>query len=1099
MASPTNVLYLGIRVEDRDANRAISSLNRNLDGVGDHGAKGGDRASRAIEQLRQQLQTAAKVPPPPVPTEKLRQLNDEMQRLKANSAGFTGSLTSGFRQAGASIVGLTGQFAALYFGLQTVKKGFELVVNAAQFAARTEQIGVALNAVARAAGLSEVNVNATAAKMEKLGFTAQASKEALSKLIAANIDYRKSLQLARVSQDLGRVAGINSTEAMQRLTHAIVTLQPEMLRTLGLSVNLEQSYKDFAKANQRATESLTEQEKRMIATNATIAAAASFNGVYVASAETAGGQALSMQRYMDDLSQAIGERLLPAYTRLIGLTKDGLKAAKDNIGVLDTWKTQWEILLLPLEAASDMFGAIKKGIDALAADPAIGIFVKTIRESFAMLGDLPAAYRGARALGERNYDREAEQRKRNESLFTPVLTELDRDALRLIQSKNQEIAEMFAKERIETEKRVAEAAEEIRKQQAEKAKQALEQSKQLLERAQLSELTGLEKINRERQIALRDMGLTAQAVRNINAAFDIQVQQENIQMARLWAEAMQRAQADYAKQQEGFLKTQFAALKTRLDFEKELRMYRLRSDEDALRSQEVTLRQEKELKLAQLEVVTRSDVQGKLALEDAKLRIEKEYLDHSIALTSAAARKKAEIEMEANPRFRVQIEEDLQTRLKDIRQNADADRALLEQRAVNEQREIVLRAWEDTYDRVKRSAEGVFDALTARSKSFGEYLKTGMLTVLKEIVTSQVARSYMALFNGGTSNAGTPVGAAPGRGGILGALLGMGGIGVSGAPGGTGGFAGPVSGGSFFGFPGAPGGTGGFTGPVGGLGGAGGGKAGLLSGFSSYKGFLSNLGNIGYGPVGGDFGGEVAGSFRGVGGNAGGGLLLGGGILAAAGLKRGGLSGLAMTAAGGALIGAKFGGPIGAVIGGAIGGLAGLVRLFGKGATEKTRDKIKAFYGIDVKDKGVLNQIVEITKSTYGGNTDMAIRSPQIRDLLELYAMSTGQKFGLNPDTVRPFVASQSAGQIFQQVQYDAGRAFTQQSSLPTLGGGTTAPIILNIDGQSAGAAWQGEVVQATIVQNSRTVAAAANSAARGNFQRRSSWIQGIAPGALTA
>ena len=42
--------------------------------------------------------------------------------------------------------------------------------------------------------------------------------------------------------------------------------------------------------------------------------------------------------------------------------------------------------------------------------------------------------------------------------------------------------------------------------------------------------------------------------------------------------------------------------------------------------------------------------------------------------------------------------------------------------------------------------------------------------------------------------------------------------------------------------------------------------------------------------------------------------LLGGAILAIEGLRRGGISGLAMTTAGGALIGFKLGGPIGAAV-----------------------------------------------------------------------------------------------------------------------------------------------------------------------------------------
>src|ERR1017187_9190228 len=113
----------------------------------------------------------------------------------------------------------------------------------------------------------------------------------------------------------------------------------------------------------------------------------------------------------------------------------------------------------------------------------------------------------------------------------------------------------------------------------------------------------------------------------------------------------------------------------------------------------------------------------------------------------------------------------------------------------------------------------------------------------------------------------------------------------------------------------------------------------------------------------------------------------GGAILAMDGLRRGGKIGVAETTAGGALIGAKFGGPLGAAIGAGVGFLAGMVRLFIKGAVEKARQKIKDLYGVDISDKAILQQIVDTAKQKYGGNLDMAIRTQEIRDLVSLYAM----------------------------------------------------------------------------------------------------------------
>lgn len=174
-----------------------------------------------------------------------------------------------------------------------------------------------------------------------------------------------------------------------------------------------------------------------------------------------------------------------------------------------------------------------------------------------------------------------------------------------------------------------------------------------------------------------------------------------------------------------------------------------------------------------------------------------------------------------------------------------------------------------------------------------------------------------------------------------------------------------------------------------------------------------------------------------------------------------------MTTAGGALIGAKFGGPLGAAIGAGVGAAAGLVRLFIKGATQKAREKIKALYGVNIPDRGLLQQIVETAKQSFGSNLDVAIRSPQIRDLIELYAMSTGQSTSGLPTTVKPLRLVQQGGSLFQQAGGGA--------SLHRVIGGTPSnagSVVIRLDGQATTALLRGEAVQA-IAAKPRTVQSA--------------------------
>jgi hypothetical protein len=232
--------------------------------------------------------------------------------------------------------------------------------------------------------------------------------------------------------------------------------------------------------------------------------------------------------------------------------------------------------------------------------------------------------------------------------------------------------------------------------------------------------------------------------------------------------------------------------------------------------------------------------------------------------------------------------------------------------------------------------------------------------------------------------------------------------------------------------------------------------------------------------------------------------LMGGAALALYGLQRGGKLGLAMTTGGGAAIGFKFGGPIGAGVGAWIGFWAGVARLFIKGAQEKAREKIKATYGVDISDNGVLKQIVEMAKQGFGGNLDMAIRSQPVRELIDLYAMSTGQSTKGMPATMRPVSLVQSGGSLYQSPGYSNGTALPAFGGLPTfdrIGAGApqnAGPIVVNITVPGAKEFFEKETVR-VVIENPRAVQSAAMTATRSNAGRREMTSLQMSPGLLTA
>jgi hypothetical protein len=357
----------------------------------------------------------------------------------------------------------------------------------------------------------------------------------------------------------------------------------------------------------------------------------------------------------------------------------------------------------------------------------------------------------------------------------------------------------------------------------------------------------------------------------------------------------------------------------------------------------------------------------------------------------------------------------------------------------------------------------------------------------------------------GGGGVGQIVSMAGGGGGGMGQIASL-----VGGPGGTSGFAGPVGG---FDLPQGGGGagvplgagSGGFGG--GGAGGAGGagGPGGILG---SLKGGLAGLkGMFGFGDVSKDSQGglwstvgnqsisidSLGGKLTALGkSNA---ALMGGAALAMDGLigHAGTWRGVGEGAAGGALIGFKYGGPLGALIGGTVGAGIGIgEKVAGVESKENEAKRlVKQIYGVSI-DAAMAKQIVDIAKQKYSGHVSMAVRDPDVRKTIELYAAASGQKMPLSATTPHGASLVEQGGSLYQAPTYMFGNPNVYQSSLLTAGGQPAGqypgPMSLqvNVSGQGAAQFVAGQVVTPEFVQSQWSSAAASSNGRVSN----SAWMQ---------
>lgn len=705
------------------------------------------------------------------------------------------------------------------------------------------------------------------------------------------------------------------------------------------------------------------------------------------------------------------------------------------------------------------------------------------------------------------------------------------------------INELKATEKIESDAR-AEAARK-RLEDLKAIENAETRSAQILHDAQTEEFTGLARIIQEHKDYVAELGLSTKANQSLAAAVQLRIQAESLK-------ELKRNASGVVKGLQEDLQNDITFNKAKLDREAATQDATLTLRNDAARSafafEQTISDQQRDRELRQVEGVNAKTVSQKVAVEQAKAQIEEAALLRSYRIKAEFLDREQALELQG-------LEIRNQAGLISDQELADRRTALIELNAEKGRQltitsEASIAAARDTasvnsakiiqdnnlkvFEGLKSSVGQIFDSTISRSKSFGQALadaiKLPFLAAIKEIVSSRVALLLFSIFGGGdakgsgTSTLGRLLGGGSGGGGGL--------FGSRGAPGGTPGLAGPLAGlagigglagggipqigiGGPFGTPGSPGGTPPFLPGTTGAGPGGGGIGGLgsLTALKGLGGLLFNSGSISLGAGGATTAagiGGIGGALAGFATSPAAGIL--GAVLAFQGLKTGGIKGLGETAAGGALTGAFLGTAVfpgigtlvGAAIGAGVGAIAGLIRLFITGAAEKIVSKVKTIYGITIPKSFANDPLLGIIKQSFGGNIDAGLQSQQIRDLIELYAMSSGQSPGGLFSTIRPFQLQQTNGALSQAPAYRNGvllpplngaPSFNQfgQPSLQPQTGAPAASTVIQLDPVATVNFLQGQAVQG-IAANPRAVAAASVRGQSQNVGRRQAAALQLSP-----
>lgn len=344
---------------------AASKAGKSLKSLGEGSAKGLEDINKVAPNSAEGLGRVSKSAEDA--KKKLREMNSEMEsgsKAAATMGGATDAL-SGYVKA------LAGAAAGISFA--------GLVKDSTLLAARFETMGVVMGVAGNNAGYTRKEMDDLSKSLQQQGISMLQSRNSLTQLATANIDLSKATGLARSAQDLAVVGNINSSEALERMIHGIKAGEVEVLRTLGLNVSFEASYKKLAQTLGVNTESLDENQKMMARTNAVLDGSTRYLGIYEESMTTAGKAMTSLTRYWEDFKVQAGDTFLPTLATGVFTVTDALKAmnaeieasgqATDAVGraINGTFKTTLETVAVLGANVAYVFRAMGLEIGGLAA------------------------------------------------------------------------------------------------------------------------------------------------------------------------------------------------------------------------------------------------------------------------------------------------------------------------------------------------------------------------------------------------------------------------------------------------------------------------------------------------------------------------------------------------------------------------------------------------------------------------------------------------------------------------------------------------------------------------------------------------------------
>ena len=276
-------------------------------------------------------------------TKDLKKLEGESKKVEK----ATDQVTKSFNDQIRIVQALAAAYGLFKFG--------QYVKDATLLAARFETLGVVMRVVGNNAGFTAKQMDVFDRSLQSTGISMVQSRNNLVRMLQAQIDLTQATKLGRIAQDAAVIGNLNSSDAFEQLIVGIQRGMPRILRTIGLTVDFNRSYKELAEQLGVTVSELSDVERVQARVNEVMRTGTFIAGTYEAAMDTAGKQLLSLERHLDNLKVLFGAAFTPALAEIIEQITSAVKGMNselegDSKEAVEDWGVAFRLTIMSIEA-----------------------------------------------------------------------------------------------------------------------------------------------------------------------------------------------------------------------------------------------------------------------------------------------------------------------------------------------------------------------------------------------------------------------------------------------------------------------------------------------------------------------------------------------------------------------------------------------------------------------------------------------------------------------------------------------------------------------------------------------------------------------------